>query len=312
MMKINFKTWKDEELKALDTIEPGSWIDLVRPTKEEIDRITGNFKIPADYIKSALDEDERPRCDKESGAVMVIFRVPLINLEEPITKMETTPLSIIIMRDIIITVSLKETEVLNDFYQNKVKTFCTTKKTRFLLQILSRINYHFLKNLDSIEKKTEEIELGLLKAVKNEEIIKLFGLQKTMIYFNAAVIGNGNVLDNIMKGRVVRLFEDDEELLENIIVENKQSIEMVSVYNNILSNTLDAYASIVSNNLNAVMKVLTSLTIILALPVMVASFYGMNVSIPLEDNPNAFLMTLLFSVLLSFSVAIIFIKKRWL
>jgi magnesium transporter len=312
MIKIYYKTWGDEELKIVDEIKPGCWVNIVSPTKQELVEIAEKLEIPKDYILSAMDENERPRCDKENRTALVIFRVPFFDVSGPISKIETIPLTIIITDKAIVTINIKETDVLKDFYENKVKKFYTTKKTRFLLQILSSINRSFISHLDTIEKKIEEVETNLLKAVKNEDIVKLFGLQKTLIYFNAAVIGNGNVLDGIMKGRVVKLFESDEELLENIIIENKQSIEMVSVYNNILANTMDAYASIVSNNLNIVMKILASLTVILALPTLIASFYGMNVSLPLEEDPNAFVFISLISLLISFLVALVFIKKRWL
>ncbi|MEM5871242.1 MAG: magnesium transporter CorA family protein [Candidatus Aenigmatarchaeota archaeon] len=312
MIKIYYKSIGDEEIKLIEKPIPGCWIDIVKPTKEEVIDIAEKLSIPKEFVASALDENERPRCDKENGISLIIFRVPVVDVADPISKIETAPITIIITNELILTISLKETEIFNDFYQNKVKRFYTTKKTRFLLQILSRINRSFMSHLDSIEKKIEEVEDSLLRAVKNEDIIRLFGLEKTLIYFNAAVIGNGNVLEAIMKGRVVKLFESDEELLENLIIENKQSIEMVQVFSNILSNTMDAYTSIVSNNLNIVMKILASLTVIIALPTLIASFYGMNVSLPLEEDPNAFVVISLISLLISFVVSLVFIKKKWL
>lgn len=311
MMRINYKTGREDQLKTLSDMEAGSWVDITGPTPEDLEQLK-KLDIPSDHIKSALDEDERPRCEKENGISLIIFRVPVTKTEGPITRIETIPLSIIITRDVIVTISLRENEVINDFYNNKVKNFCTNKKTRFLIQILSRINYRFMKHLDVVEKKTAEVDVGLLKAIKNEQIISLFGLQKTMVYFNAAVIGNGKVLDNIRKGRIVKLFEGDDDLLEDIIIENEQAMEMVSVYNAILSETLDAYASIVSNNLNVVMKVMTSLTIILSLPVIVTSFYGMNVKIPMTEDPFTYLFIIMLSFLISFGCAMIFLKKKWL
>jgi magnesium transporter len=311
MIRINCKINREDPLTTLESIGPGAWVDITKPTDEDIDFLK-RLNVPSDHIRSALDEDERPRCEREDGVTLIIFRVPVTKTEGPITKTETNPLSIIITRDLIVTISLTENEIINDFYNNKVKSFSTNKKTRFLIQILSRINRHFMRHLDVVEKKIAEVDIGLLKAVKNEEIISMFGFQKTMVYFNAAVIGNGKVLDNIRKGRTVKLFEGDDELLENIIIENEQAIEMVSVYNAILSESLDAYASIVSNNLNVVMKVMTSLTIILSLPVIVTSFYGMNVKIPFSEDPFTYVFIIILSFLVSSACAMIFLKKKWL
>jgi magnesium transporter len=311
MIRINSKTGGESELRTLEKIEPGSWIDVTAPTEKEIEQLK-YMGIPADYIKSALDEDERPRCERENGTVLIIFRVPATKMVGGMARTETLPLSVVILKDIIVTIGPTENEVTKDFYDNKVKNFATKKRTRFLIQILSRANRHFMKHLDVVEKKIAEVDVRLLKAIKNEEIIGLFGLQKTMVYFNAAVIGNGKVLESVMKGRTVKLFEGDEEILENIIIENEQAVEMVSVYNAIISETLDAYTSIVSNNLNVVMKVMTSLTIILSLPVIVSSFYGMNVKIPNADDPYAYLFVMVVSFVISFTCGMIFLKKRWL
>jgi magnesium transporter len=311
MIRINSKTGGEGELRTLSKIEPGSWIDVTAPTEKEIAQLK-ELGIPSDYIKSALDEDERPRCERENGTVLIIFRVPATKIIDGITRTETLPLSVVIMKDFIVTIGPTENEVTKDFYDNKVKNFATKKRTRFLIQILSRANRHFMKHLDIVEKKIGEVDVRLLKAIKNEEIIGLFGLQKTMVYFNAAVIGNGKVLESVMKGRIVKLFEGDEEILENIIIENEQAMEMVSVYNAILSETLNAYTSIVSNNLNVVMKAMTSLTIILSLPVIVTSFYGMNVNLPLAGDPLSYLFIIIFSFVVSCGCAMIFLKKRWL
>lgn len=199
-----------------------------------------------------------------------------------------------------------------DFYEKKVKNFSTSKRIRFLIQILSRANYYFVKYLDKIEDEIDRTEVTLMQSMRNKDVIHLFNLQKTLIYFNRAILANGIVLDNIFKGRVVKLYEDDKELLDDIITENKQSLEMTTTYYNILNNTIAAYSSLVSNNLNSVMKLLTSLTIIMSIPVILASLYGMNVRLPLQDNPSAFAFMLLLSLLMSTVITIIFIKKKYL
>ena len=256
--------------------------------------------------------DEKPRFDKEKD-VLIIFRVPCVAYPSG-QGVETIPIGIIITNPIhhIITVSLKETEVLKDFYRRPVRNFFTTMRTRFLIQILSRINNYFIKYLEKIEDEIDRAENSLMQSMRNKDVIALFGLQKTTIYFNRAIMANGLVLDNILKGRVVTLFQEDEDILDDIITENQQSLEMSMTYYNILSNTIAAYSSLVSNNLNVVMKLLTSLTIILSIPTIVSSIYGMNVILPFEKDPMAFTYTILLSLLFSMIIAIIFIKKRYL
>jgi magnesium transporter len=193
-----------------------------------------------------------------------------------------------------------------------IKKFYTTKRTRFLIQILSRTNLYFIKYLDKIDNEITKAETGLRRLLKNEEVVRLFELQKILTYFQTAILANGNVLEYIVKGRIVKLYEEDEDLVEDIIIENKQALSMTVTYSKILSNTLDAYASIVSNNLNVVMKLLTSLTIILSIPTIIASFYGMNVGLPFQESPLAFFYTLLISLFISAVIAMIFLKKDWL
>ncbi|MBL7169721.1 MAG: magnesium transporter CorA family protein [Candidatus Aenigmarchaeota archaeon] len=311
MIRIAKKGQTDETLIELESIKPGSWIDLVNPTKKEIKSVIQKTGVLQEHITTALDEDERPRFDVEEDT-LIIFRVPYEVKMDSGLCIKTMPIGIIINDQHITTVHLSKTEVLNDFFENKIKDFHTTKKTRFLIQIMSRANFYFSKYLDKVESEINKIEGKLMKSLKNEEVIRLFKLQKTLIYFSTAIMANGNVLENILKGRVVKLYKEDEDLLGDIITENKQCLEMTTIFNNILSNTLDAYASVVSNNLNVVMKLLTSLTIMLSIPTIVSSFYGMNVDLPFQRSPMAFMMTLLISLFLSTIIAIVFMKKKWL
>ena len=311
MMRIVGKTQTDEELIELKTIERGCWINLVKPTKKEIALVIKETGILKDHLVAALDEDERPRYDIEKDT-LIIFRVPQEIKTNSTLKIKTIPIGVIITRDYFVTVGLSDAKVLDDFYENQIKRFYTTKRTRFLIQILSRTNFYFLKYLDRIDNEITKAEIGLRRLLKNEEVVRLFELQKILTYFQTAILANGNVLEYILKGRVVRLYSEDEDSVEDIITENKQALSMTITYNKILSNTLDAYASIVSNNLNVVMKLLTSLTIILSIPTIVASLYGMNVSLPFQGSSMAFFYTLLISFFISAVMAVIFLKKDWL
>ena len=311
MNRITRRSQRDEHIIELKDIVRGCWINLTRPTKEEIDFVIEKTGISSEFIRAALDENERPRFDVEKD-VLIIFRVPSEMGNSSGRELETLPIGIIITEDYIITASLIETDILKDFYENEVKDFYTTKMTRFLVQILSRANYYFIRYLDKIEDEIDKTEDSLMESMRNEDLIRLFEIQKTLVYFNRAQLTNGIVLDNILKGKVVKLYKEDKDVLDDIIIENKQSLEMTTTYYNILTNTIAAYSSLVSNNLNVVMKLLTSLTIILSIPTIIGSIYGMNIGLPLQDNPFAFAFTLLISFLLSLIVAMLFIKKKYL
>lgn len=312
MISILKKTESTDGFLNLYSIEPKCWINLVNPTNAEIDEVSEKTDIPKDYLTAALDDNERPRFEVEDGMKLVIFRVLHEIPENGHFRAKTIPLGIIIKGSYIVTVCLFHTSVMRDFEEGKIKNFYTSKKTRFLIQILSRTNYYFLKYLDRIEREIDQIEKKLIRSLKNQEVFGLFELQKILIYFNSSIIANGIVLQNISKGKVVELFEEDQELLDDIIIENRQCLEMTSNYSNILSSTLDAYASVISNNLNDVMKFLTSLTIILSIPTIISSLYGMNVSLPFQEHPAAFWFTVLLSLSISALIAVAFMRKNWL
>ncbi|MCO5381021.1 MAG: magnesium transporter CorA family protein [Methanosarcina barkeri] len=209
-----------------------------------------------------------------------------------------------------VTVSLKENYVIKSFIERKNKSFYTFKKTRFLLQILYKNSKLYLQYLRNIDRTSDKIECRLHKSLKNKELIQLLELEKSLVYFSTSLKSNEMVLEKIQRSTPVKMYPEDTELLEDVIIENKQAIEMANIYSNILTGTMDAYASVISNNLNIVMKFLTSVTIIMSLPTMVASFFGMNVDVPFQNNPHAFViifvMTMFFSVILAFTM----VKKQ--
>ncbi|MEK6916865.1 MAG: magnesium transporter CorA family protein [Nanoarchaeota archaeon] len=308
MMHFYKKGLSDTTLITLKKVETACWINLVNPTDTEINFVSKLTKVETNFFKSALDLDEKPRIEIEDNIVLIIVKVPHLN-ENSIV--DTIPLSIIITPKNFITISAHKNVVIEDFIEMHIKSFFTTKTTRFCLQIMARANRNYQKHLSNIEKKIEIIEKSIHKSLKNEEIIQLLDIQKSLVYINTAIVSNEKVLEKIMNGKVLKLYEEDKDLLEDIIIDNKQSIDMVNIYSSILSNTMDAYASLISNNLNIVMKFLASMTIILSIPVIVSSFYGMNVRIPFEDSRHAFLIVLLISFGLSLLATIVFIKKKF-
>ncbi len=312
MMQINRKGLYEPEIAKENEFKKGTWIDLTAPTEKELKEVSAKLKVPDDMLRSALDPEERARVEIEDGITQVIFKIPTESKKESgLVEIETIPLGIIILKNNIITVCLLPNKVLQDFYNKKVKFFAVGMYSRFLLQIFARTTRHYINYVNSIERNVDAIELELQRSFKNEEIVKLLGLQKSLVYFNYGITYNGNVLQKIMRGNILKLPEDDKDFLEDIIIENSQAIEMVKTSNDVLNNTMDAYASIISNNLSIVMKFLTSVTILLMIPTLVASIYGMNIKLPLQQDPLAFIITMVASFALAGIIAIIFWRKNW-
>lgn len=287
--------------------EKGTWINMINPTEEEIALVTKATGIESDFIKDVLDDEERPRIETEDNQILVIINVPII--QNATVVYDTIPLGIILTEDHFVTVCLQEVDVLKDFVNSKVRGMETSKKTRFLFQILYKSASLYLTLLRQIEKKTNEIESTLHKSMKNKELIRLLNLQKGLVYFTTSLKSNEQVMEKMLRTKFLKLYEDDQDLLEDVIIENKQALEMAETYSHILSSMMTSFASIISNNLNMVMKFLASITIILALPTMVSSFFGMNVKIPLQTADYGFGIVVGMSVILC-SVGIIYLMKR--
>ncbi|MDI3506147.1 MAG: magnesium transporter [Methanomicrobiaceae archaeon] len=291
--------------------EPGSWVSMINPTAGEIKEVSERLSVPGDYLRAALDEEERPRTETEDGVTLIVIDIPIPYPEQTILY-TTMPLGIIVTPDTIVTVCLRDNPIVQDFTNGRVKLFYTFKKTRFVLQILFRNASYFLQYLRQIERISDRIGAELNQSMRNRELIQLMNLKKSLVYFSTSLKSNQIVLDKTLTFQPLRMYEDDTDLLEDVIIENKQAIEMANTYSTILTETMDAFASIISNNFNNILKLLTSITIILAIPTMIASFLGMNVPVPLQDNPNGFLIILVFSLIVSSLLAVAINRKGWL
>lgn len=298
----NVETNKLEEIKEF---RKGSWINLVNPSENEIKKVCESINIQEDFIRDALDYEEKARIDTEEddNTILFVIDVPIIEKSEDNDIYTTMPLGIIVVRDdFFITVSLRKNKVIEDFEKRKIKNFQTYKKTRFIFQIFYLNSSYFLNYLKQINKETEIAEYILKNSMKNKELLKLLSLEKGLVYFATSLKSNEIVMEKTMRGKIVKLYDDDEDILEDAIIENRQAIEMAQIYTNILNGTMDAYASIISNNLNGVMKFLTSITIVLAIPTMISSFWGMNVQLPFENSPMGFIIMVLIAVILTLVV----------
>ena len=281
-----------EDNISLASAEKGSWIHVVNPDSEDLQLVSMVTEIPTDVLKTALDTEERSHVEIEDNYIFVVINIPII-LETD--SYDTLPLGIFITPDFIITLCIQETEVMRAFTENKYPLFYTFKKTRFLFQILYRSATLFLRYLMQINRRTDDIEEILRHSLRNKEFFLLLELQKSLTYFTSALRSNGIVMERLMRLRrntslhhLIKMYEEDEDLLEDVIIENKQAIEMVEMYSNILMNMSDTFASIISNNLNLVMKFLASITIMLAVPTIIFSLWGTNVPVPFQDTTAGF------------------------
>ena len=305
MLKIYNTDIETNQFQEIKEFKKGSWINLVNPSENEIRKVCESINIQEDFIRYALDYEEKARIDQEGddNTILFIIDVPIIEKNEENDIYTTIPLGMIVVRDdFFITVSLKKNKIIEDFERKKIKNFQTYKKTRFIFQIMYLNSSYYLKYLEQINKETEIAEYILKNSMKNKELLKLLSLEKGLVYFTTSLKSNELVMEKTMRGKIIKLYEEDSEILEDAITENRQAIEMAQIYSNILNGTMDAYASIISNNLNGVMKFLTSVTIILAVPTMISSFWGMNVNLPFQNSKLGFMIMIIVSVLMTLIV----------
>lgn len=298
--------YKTEEQKVVKVSEigPNVWIDLVNPDIEEIKKVAMEAEVDEDLLMKLNDDDELPRIEVGKLSTLIVIDTPYLVDTAYKNKYYTYPLGIIIAKDAFVTVSLKELGIFDDFKNSKIKNFHTSKKTRFTLQILLRIASIYQKDLRVIDDDINNKEKYLRKSTKNKELLDLLNIEKTLVYFINSLRDNDIVLERLSKGNVVSLYEEDQDILDDAIIENKQSIEMANIYREILTSMTDTYATIISNNLNVVMKFLAGITIVFSIPTMISSFLGMNVQLGfLGEFKYSFVIIAVISLIIALIVA---------
>jgi len=322
-MKV-YKTNNGKILEESSLDDKNLWIELVNPTEEEIRLVSSRFDIRVDFLKASLDYDESSRIDVDNQQILILVNMPIVEHEEMPVMFNTVPLGMIITEDIFVTVSLEENQLTHDLISCHPE-YNTEKRTRLALELLYSIARLYLKYLKDIDKRSVEIEQGVKKSLRNEELVKLLNLEKSLVYFTTSLRSNEFVLERFKRfylkrardkavkltKEILDINDEDEEFLEDVIVENKQAIDMADVYSNILSNTMDAFATIISNNLNIVMKFLAIITLVLAIPSIITSYYGMNIALPYQKSPLAHLGILLVSLIVMVIVGYILTKKKY-
>ena len=309
-----YTTDSKKKFKELENLRKGCWIDLIKPTDDEIKEVSEKTNTDLDLLMKLTDDEELPRTEIGENATLIVVDTPYMTDSRYKHKYNTDPLGIIINNDgYFITISLKKQTFLDDFKNNRIKNFDIKKRTKFVIQILLRVAGVYQKELTSINNFINKKEETLHKSTDNKELVDLLNIEKTLVYFSTSLKANDVVLEKLVKGNVLTLYEDDMDLLEDAMIENKQAIEMASIYREILTSMTDTYATIISNNLNDVMKFLAGITIVFSIPTMVSSFIGMNV--PLGDMGKSnisFILIIAFSFVLSIIIAIILKKKNML
>ncbi len=316
-MLVAYKHDENHELRevALDAIDKGSWLNCAAPAAEELEKLQVLTGIPVDTLQTALDREERSHVELEDDYMFVVVNTPVV-LETD--AYDALPLGIFITKQYFVTVCLEENSVIRKFVRNSYPSFQTYKKTRFLFQILSAASSAFLYFLQQIYKKTDLIETQVRKSLKNKELFRMLELQKSLTYFNFALHANENVMERLMRLRnspvhtLLKMYEEDEDLLEDVIIENKQALEMVEIYTNILMSMMDSFSSIISNRLSQIMKFLTSVTILLAVPTLIFSLWGINVPVPWEGTDIGFSAVVLLGMAVTVAAAVVLWKRDML
>lgn len=315
MFKIYNTDIENNKLNEVKEFSRGCWINMVNPSENEIKTVCENVGIQDEFIRYPLDYEEQARIEEEEddNTILFVIDIPVTEDSQDGLLYTTMPLGMIVVRDdYFITVCLKKNKIIEDFEKQKVKGFQTFKKTRFIFQILYSNASYYLDYLKKINKETEVAEVALKNSLKNEDFLKMLTLEKGLVYFSTSLKSNELVMEKTLRGRIIKLYDEDEDILEDAITENKQAMEMAKIYTDILTGTMDAYASIISNNLNVVMKTLTSITIILAIPTVISSFWGMNVAVPFENTPFAFGIIALIAVATTLLTSLWLNKKNML
>lgn len=299
----------EQGLEQLETMANGTWVKAIDPTPDEIQQLV-NWGVDVDYINYSLDLDEMPRIERDDDFTFILLRIPHRQPDSDIPY-TTIPLGIMIRGNTIVTICRYDKDMFKVLANGKYRMLKTGKRYRFALYIFLETAVRYLTHLREINRMTESIEDQLQKSTRNRELMELLKYQKSLTYFATALRSNEVMMERVQRMQIFNYYEEDQDLLEDVLTENQQAIQMTSINAEILSSMMDAFASIISNNLNVVMKALAAITIILNMPVIVASFFGMNVHLPGENNPYSFVSLIGISIGLAAVAIYVFYKRDW-
>ncbi len=306
---IHFYKSENKKLIALEKPEIGCWISVYEPTPEEIESLTHDYGLDVGFVRSSLDEEESSRVEREDGQTLIIVDTAVAEKQKESDTLVyyTVPLGIITTEDYVFTISLRRNQILAGIAEGLITNINTQMKTRFILQILMKISAGFVTYLKQIDKISYSMEQELSGAMKNHELIQLMGLEKSLVYFSTSLKANLTTIEKIQRGRVVKLYEEDEDLMDDVTIEFKQAIEMASIYTGILTAMMDAFSYVIANNQNAVMWRLTIITVIIEIPNIIFGFYGMNTGLPFAQS---WIFPFAIAVVATFTTAFLLLRKR--
>jgi magnesium transporter len=300
------------EVKRIPEISRGCWIDVVEPSKEELQTLEGRFGVPHEFIEYALDPDERPRYERNEQFTLFVLQASHWLGEGQDVPYDTVPLVIVHTPDHIVTLCEHRHTVLLDLRHGRLRAGHSNDHTAFTLQVFMRVTQRYLQNLAAISRKVDTIEDRLESSTRNQELLELMRLEKSLVYFKVALRANAAMLERMKRDRILALSDEQRDLLDDIRVESDQALEMTDVTIEILGTMAGAFASIISNNVNTVMKRLTVATILIAVPTWITGLFGMNVVIPLETHPWAFPVILILCVVAVAGLLRVFRQWGWL
>ncbi len=299
-------------IREVENYETDIWIKMVSPSNEESNFISEKYGIDLDHIKAALDNDESARIEIEEEYTLILVDIPVNEKRGDYNEYTTIPLGIILCDDVIITICARDTAILKAFVQKRIKEFSTKKRIRFLYQILYRNAVEYQVDLRKIDKKRTQIESHISEITEDTELIELHELESNLVYFATSLRGNGLILERLTRYSRIKQYPEDRELLEDVIIENKQAIEMTQIYRDIINGTRELLSTVINNRLNNVMKLLASITIVMAIPTIISGLFGMNVNsvgMPFAASPWGFAIICCFTLVVCI-LALIILKKR--
>lgn len=303
------RTQAEKGLAESDTVVKDCWIDARSVSRDDLARLETEFTISTELLSDIMDADEQARIEKEDEYTALIVRLPAYDDSSEVSVI-TVPVGIILFKDKIITICQRSSTVLDELTGNRIRDFSIRNKNTFVLNLMGRAALSYLRILKELNKKTAIIERELQKSVKNNELVQLLSIQKSLVYFTTSLKTNELLLEKLQKSPLIHFKEDEQELLEDVLTDNKQAIEMANIYSSILTGTMDAFASVISNNINIVMRRLTVVSIVLMIPTLIYSFFGMNVTIPYDEHPHALLWILALSLVASIVGALLLGGRR--
>ncbi len=290
----------------------GCWVDVSHPTPDDVAYLTNKLGIPKEFVTASLNPHEISHIEKSDGALLILVRIPHSQGATARIPYVTIPLGIILAHESITTICADEPELLSNLSHEHQSDLSTANSTRFVLHLLWSIANNYIRYVGEIDTFVEAVEERLQRSLENREVLELLRYQKSLVHFTTALRANETMLERLQRSKSLAFDPKDEDLLDDVFTENRQAIGLSEIASDILSQMMDAFASIISNNLNVVMKFMASVTVILIIPTIISTFYGMNVQLPINDHPAAFLVLVGVSILGAIIVGVILWKKNWL